>query len=426
MAGGLEMARVALYPCRVCGVRRTFSRGEPVGESKYGDWRIWCDVCGTAAVVKSGVAGHLPAMIEPASSPAGSGDGRRPRRVREVGPGPAWPGDGGGMEWRVAPSAAGIPAYNPAEAGTDAGLDGLEETSWLWRHWVPMGCITMVGGKPKVGKSTFAHHLAYRAVLGGRWPDNQVVEGWGGSVLWIEAEGAFQEWRDRRVAWGVKPGVIRFLYGDPVRKVWLDDEGTMGHLRAFCRYHHPRLIVVDSLEMAHRRDSREARQMKALLEDLRAVAQEFGLAVVLVMHMRKRFGDQSEWGELSIEEISGTSLFLYEARSIILFDYAGKWDLWHSGTPRVRVAASNWRGRPELVQRWEPGGLSFGALDGHEVIPLEETVRALLLERGVVSREEVEEAAGCGPKTARRLLRAVGAHFVRGKGWMLAGGERLL
>ena len=210
--------------------------------------------------------------------------------------------------------------------------------------------------------------------------------------------------------------MVRFLYPDPMRKVMLDDAGTWGHVRSFCDCHRPSLVVVDSLEMSHRLDSRRAGDMKGILDGLAGIARGYQLGMLVVMHMRKRFGDQSPYAELSIEEISGTSLFLYKARSVILFDYADKYDLYKSGTPRVRVARSSWRWRPELIMNWDEGGLWFRPVREEHRVSRVDVVREALEERGRLRRAEVEGMLEVTHNTAYKLLRAAGAE-AGGDGW---------
>ena len=200
----------------------------------------------------------------------------------------------------------------------DGGLDVLGEITWLWSHWVPNGFVTLIGGQKGTGKSTLAHWLAYvaRGGVNSQWPDYQFGPHDQGEVLWIETEGAYQLWTERRDQWGKPKNAIGFLYPDPLEPIRLDDPQTLEHVHAYCSHWKPHLIVVDSGPMAHRLDANEARSMGPFFGGLRDLARLYKLPVVIIMHMRKG-AESNPVREMYPEDIHGTVRSLYEARSII-------------------------------------------------------------------------------------------------------------
>jgi hypothetical protein len=83
-------------------------------------------------------------------------------------------------------------ALRPAEifAGSSPFVDAdtieAKPIIWLWPSMIPLGCLTLLGGAPGLGKSQTAIDIAARVSTGGAWPCGAAGER--GSALVMEAE----------------------------------------------------------------------------------------------------------------------------------------------------------------------------------------------------------------------------------------------
>src|SRR5690606_5092063 len=57
------------------------------------------------------------------------------------------------------------------------------QQEWLWHQTIPDGCLTLLSGMPKSGKSTLACSLIASALGDRPWPDGRVSELSGDVVL---------------------------------------------------------------------------------------------------------------------------------------------------------------------------------------------------------------------------------------------------
>jgi putative DNA primase/helicase len=62
----------------------------------------------------------------------------------------------------------------------------VRPVSWLWRHYIPLGKITMLEGDPNLAKTTIAVDISARVTMGHPMPDGSPCEA--GSVLFIGYE----------------------------------------------------------------------------------------------------------------------------------------------------------------------------------------------------------------------------------------------
>ena len=208
------------------------------------------------------------------------------------------------------PSAAAPPGDRSAPPAADhrrtAGRVRLsdvepESVRWLWPGRIPLGKITLVEGKPDLGKSTLLLDLAARVTTGGTWPDGGRGDllGPAGVVILSAEDGLADTIRPRLDAAGAdcarivaRQTVTRITTtaaGDEREDVRLPTLGDLEDLEADITDTGAVLLIVDPL-MAYLPsgvDSYRDQDVRRVLAPLAALAERTGAAIVLLRHQNK-------------------------------------------------------------------------------------------------------------------------------------------
>jgi RecA-family ATPase len=161
--------------------------------------------------------------------------------------------------------------------------------------------LTLLAGKPKVGKSWLLLHAAIAVARGGfTLGDLHCIEG---DVLYCALEDNQRRLQARMTK------LMGFSQRWPARLFYYCElprltEGGLDAIRAWIvSKPNPRLVIIDTLAMVRATRKREETNYEsdymAVLE-LRALANEFGIAIVLVHHLRKADSDDA------YDTVSGT------------------------------------------------------------------------------------------------------------------------
>jgi predicted transcriptional regulator len=161
--------------------------------------------------------------------------------------------------------------------------------------------LTLLAGKPKVGKSWLLLHAAIAVARGGfTLGDLHCVEG---DVLYCALEDNERRLQSRitKLMGFSQPWPERLFYYCELPRL---TEGGLDAIRAWIvSKPNPRLVIIDTLAMVRATRKREETNYEsdymAVLE-LRALANEFGIAIVLVHHLRKADSDDA------YDTVSGT------------------------------------------------------------------------------------------------------------------------
>jgi AAA domain/RepB DNA-primase from phage plasmid/IclR helix-turn-helix domain len=161
--------------------------------------------------------------------------------------------------------------------------------------------LTLFAGKPKMGKSWLLLHAAVAVARGGfTLGELHCIEG---DVLYCALED-----NQRRLQARLKK-MIGFSPAWPARLFFYCElprlaEGGLEAIRAWLKSKpHPRLVIIDTLAMVRapkKRDESTYDADYAAVLELRALANEFGVAIVLVHHLRKADADDA------FDTVSGT------------------------------------------------------------------------------------------------------------------------
>jgi hypothetical protein len=205
-------------------------------------------------------------------------------------------------------------AYDKIKAGTNRGTKPQQPTLMICaaelatktfpiiKYIVPeilVQGLTLLAGKPKVGKSWLLLHAALAVARGGfTLGDKHCIEG---DVLYCALEDGEQrlQSRMRKLIGQGGPKRLTFCYSMPRLA-----DGGLTVIRDWTLAHpEARLIVIDTLAMVRspkKQDESTYDADYAAVLELRQLATEFGIAIVVVHHLRKADSDDA------FDTVSGT------------------------------------------------------------------------------------------------------------------------
>jgi hypothetical protein len=277
---------------------------------------------------------------------------------------------------------------------TDALTDVPAEPAWIVRGYVAPSTVTLLAGKPKVGKSTFVFGLI-AAVSQGREFLGAPTRQTGVLLLTEEREPTLKEkvdgFRlDERVY-----VLMRYEEHLPWRE-------RVAESVAFCKQHGIGLIVVDVLDkwvaLAGDAENSAGAVLEAVAPLLEAAGT--GLAVLIVVHQRKSGGEHGD-------AIRGSTVFVGSADIVVELERPAAHALATDGA-RVLRAVSRFASTPEdaVVQldgsTYRALGASLAVRQNSEL----EQVRDALAASGEdgATAGEIAKNAALPETTARRRL----------------------
>lgn len=176
-----------------------------------------------------------------------------------------------------------------------------EAVRWLWPGYVPLGKLTVIDGEPGLGKSAITLDLAARVTTGDVMPDGSASDlaGPAGVVLLSCEDGHADTIRPRLDAAGADIRRVVALDGKNLDGTTREDAEwglpTLDDVDAICDAIEARsagLVVVDPL-MAYlpsKTDSNKDQHVRSVFGKLAWLAEDMGVAVVLVRHLNKGDG----------------------------------------------------------------------------------------------------------------------------------------
>lgn len=212
----------------------------------------------------------------------------------------------------------GGPPLNPYLISADQLLTtDWPEPIWAIPDLLPVG-LTILAGKPKVGKSWLALQLAQSVATGGMALDRKVKKG---PVLYLALEDPPRRLADRmrKQRWPAGADADFLTIGDFAERVGdLRDGGgvTLGQQIEQRGY---RFVAIDTLSRSVYGDQSDVVEMTLALSPLQAAAQEHNCAVAMIDHHRKGFGLDPDavadiLGSTAKGAVADTSWGLYRER----------------------------------------------------------------------------------------------------------------
>jgi hypothetical protein len=250
------------------------------------------------------------------------------------------------------------------EMGTGGGSMGLAQV-WqvmgdlkvLWDGWLVGSFVTLIGGVPGAGKSSFVLKVVAE-FLQGRLPTGDPVppDFAGRDVVYFFAEGYAEHSQALRV-WGIDDGALARIHvpyrlgveedAVPNFSFPLDDAGK-AVLERVCAAANPALIVIDGMRAAMVGEEGSSKEADEFFYFLQALASRHKASLILTHHLTKEAMRSVKEGKApSVEMVRGSSVIIGRCRAIALIDMP---DPAQPATRRVTLdRASNGTQRQEIA-----------------------------------------------------------------------------
>jgi putative DNA primase/helicase len=186
---------------------------------------------------------------------------------------------------------------------------------WIWPDRIARGKLTLLGGAPGSGKSTFVTDVIARVTTGNAWPCQEGIAPRGG-VLLIAPQGDADVFGLRFAAAGGDLAQLHVLreVKDGIKTRPFDLEKDLAALAALIEgIKDLRLIAIDAVPVPGGRGAAAARKTEALFEQLAALARRHDVAVLAIA--RQAGGDYLNRKPISFGTLpltAATTAFLVE------------------------------------------------------------------------------------------------------------------
>jgi hypothetical protein len=230
--------------------------------------------------------------------------------------------------------------------------------------------LTLLAGKPKIGKSWLLLHAAIAVARGGvTLGEIQCAEG---DVLYCALEDNLRRLQSRmdKLLRGVEGWPARLFFRCEMPRL---AEGGLEQVRDWIKAaNHPRLVIIDTLAMVRAPKGRDESSYDAdygAVKELRDLANEHNVAVVIVHHLRKAAADDA------FDTVSGTLGLTGAPDSILVLRYDSSGVVLHGKgrdlielekALRFDMDACTWtiKGDATEVRRSTERGVILAALEG--------------------------------------------------------------
>ena len=191
-----------------------------------------------------------------------------------------------------------------------------EPISWLWKHWIAEGKLTILGGDVGVSKSTLSLSLAATISNGGSWPDGTPCKKKGNVLIWSSEDTASNTIVPRLIAAGAN--LDRCLHVKGIRnageKKPFDPSQDMLKLQHTIRsYGKVDLLIIDPIVSVVSGDMNKSNEVRRSLQPILDFAEEHNCAVIGISHLSK-----GSAGKRLIDRLLGSQGFSAVPR-VVLF-----------------------------------------------------------------------------------------------------------
>lgn len=285
----------------------------------------------------------------------------------------------------------------------EALADAPPEPEWLWEGYLAPGSLTLLAGRPKVGKSTFAFALL-ESVLKGRAFLGRGTKPASALLLSEERHGTLAEKRER---FNLNGSVDLLMRHEAKGTPWPE---VVEQASEHCRKVGIELLIVDTWDKwtALKGDAENsAGPVLEALEPLQQAAGK-GLTVLIISHQRKAAGVHGE-------AVRGSSALTGGVDVIVELERLSSGDA--SGNYRVLRGTSRYSGTPEELAAeltehgYEPRGDTEAVKAEAERSRIREVLSGLdakSAEKAVAASKVAEEASLSESSARRHLAKAHG------------------
>lgn len=181
-------------------------------------------------------------------------------------------------------------------------MSEVEETvvQWLWYPFIPFGKVTLIQGNPGKGKTWLAMAIAAYCTNGKELPNALPIEPF--NVLYQTAEDGIADTIKPRLAkCGADMTRVRFI-NEEEKQLSMTDE----RIEKAIRQNHVRLMIMDPIQayLGANVDMNRANEIRPLFRHLSNIAERTGCAIVLIGHLNKSSGSQSDYRSLGSIDIA--------------------------------------------------------------------------------------------------------------------------
>ena len=181
-------------------------------------------------------------------------------------------------------------------------MSEVEETvvQWLWYPFIPFGKVTLIQGNPGKGKTWLAMAIAAYCTNGKELPNALPIEPF--NVLYQTAEDGIADTIKPRLAkCGADMTRVRFINEEEEQLSMTDDR-----IEKAIRQNNVRLMIMDPIQayLGANVDMNRANEIRPLFRHLSTIAERTGCAIVLIGHLNKSSGSQSDYRSLGSIDIA--------------------------------------------------------------------------------------------------------------------------
>lgn len=171
---------------------------------------------------------------------------------------------------------------------------------WLWYPFIPFGKVTLIHGDPGQGKTWLAMQLAAACTNRKELPNALALEPF--NVFYQTAEDGFGDTiKPRLVSAGADLSRVRFIIEDEKQLTMTDERIEQG-----IRENNVRLMIMDPIQayLGADVDMNRANEIRPIFRRLGEIAERTGCAIVLIGHLNKSAGTQSNYRGLGSIDIA--------------------------------------------------------------------------------------------------------------------------
>ena len=181
-------------------------------------------------------------------------------------------------------------------------MSEVEETvvQWLCYPFMPFGKVTLIQGNPGKGKTWLAMAIAAYCTNGKELPNALPIEPF--NVLYQTAEDGIADTIKPRLAkCGADMTRVRFINEEEKQLSMTDDR-----IEKAIRQNNVRLMIMDPIQayLGANVDMNRANEIRPLFRHLSTIAERTGCAIVLIGHLNKSSGSQSDYRSLGSIDIA--------------------------------------------------------------------------------------------------------------------------
>ena len=196
------------------------------------------------------------------------------------------------------------------------------EMLWIIPDILPIG-LSVLAGKSKVGKSWLCLQMLRAVVTGGEFFGRKVEQG---PVLYLSLEDTGRRLKSRMIkqGWSDQQEAAHFMTASTFENEIGDlAGGGSERLAVQIRREGYRLVLIDTLSRAIEGDQSASETMTAALYPLSEIANEAGMAIGLVDHLRK--GANAETPFDALDEVRGSTAKVASADTVLgLYRHQGQ------------------------------------------------------------------------------------------------------